>query len=188
MTRSSLEPCSSSRCGVIIAIRVPTSSTSISEGSAARSIAPARRLSFIPYVASGSYFVRHLEFFRTTSFRWAIAFAAIFAIGMGLLSGIIYWQTARYITRRVDTELRVYAQLAARQPRIEAADPLQHFFESDPEKVKIGGLFDAAGHPLAGNLSQIPAGLPPLGVAGELEIRPGSGTPQVSGLRVLAQR
>lgn len=139
-------------------------------------------------MALGSYSVRQFEFFRTTSFRWAIAFAAVFAIGMGLLSGIIYWQTARYITRRVDTELRVYAQLAARQPRIEAADPLQHFFESDPEKVKIGGLFDAAGHPLAGNLRQIPVGLPPLGVAGELEVRSGSGTPQAPGLRVLAQR
>jgi signal transduction histidine kinase len=139
-------------------------------------------------VALGSYSVRRFEFFRTTSFRWAIAFAAVFAIGMGLLSGIIYWQTARYITRRVDTELRVYAHIAARQPRIEANDPLQRFFESDPEKVKIAGLFDAAGHPLAGNLRQIPAGLPPLGVAGELEVRPGSGTPQVPSVRVLAQR
>src|ERR1700724_4507269 len=135
MTRSSLEPCSSSRCGVIISIRVPTSSTSISEGSAARSISPARRLSFIPYVASGSYFVRHLEFFRTTSFRWTIAFAAVFAIGMGLLAGIIYWQTASFITRRVDTELRVYAQVAARQPDLEVNDPLQRFFEDDPEKA-----------------------------------------------------
>ena len=139
-------------------------------------------------MALGSYSVRRFEFFRTTSFRWAIAFAAVFAIGMGLLSGIIYWQTARYITRRVDTELRVYAHFAARQPRLEAADPLERFFESDPEKVKIGGLFDPAGHPLSGNLKQIPAGLPPLGVAGELEIRPGSGTPQVPSLRVLAQR
>jgi signal transduction histidine kinase len=132
--------------------------------------------------------VRQFEFFRTTSFRWAIAFAAVLAIGMGLLSGVIYWQTARYITRRVDTELRVYARLAVRQPRIEAADPLQRFFESDPEKVKIAGLFDADGYPLAGNLRQIPAGLPPLGVAGEIEVRPGSGTPQVPALRVLAQR
>ena len=132
--------------------------------------------------------MRHLEFFRTTSFRWAIAFATVFAIGMGLLSGIIYWQTARFITRRVDTELRVYAQLAARQPRLEANDPLQRFFEGDPEQVKIGGLFDVAGHPLAGNLRQIPSGLPPLGVAGELKVPPAGGTPKVQSLRVLAQR
>jgi signal transduction histidine kinase len=132
--------------------------------------------------------VRPLEFFRTTSFRWAIAFATVFAIGMGLLSGIIYWQAARFITRRVDTELRVYAQLAARQPRLEADDPLQRFFEDDPEQVKIAGLFDAVGHPVAGNLSQIPSGLPPLGVAGELEFPPARGTAKVQSLRVLAQR
>jgi signal transduction histidine kinase len=132
--------------------------------------------------------VRQLEFFRTTSFRWTLAFAAVFAIGMGLLSGIIYWQTASFITRRVDTELRVYAQVAARQPKLEVSDPLQRFFEGDPEHVKIGGLFDAAGHPLAGNLRQIPSGLPPLGVAGQLEVRPTTGTPNIQSLRVLAQR
>ena len=132
--------------------------------------------------------MRQLEFFRTTSFRWAIAFATVIAVGMGLLSGIIYWQAARFITRRVDTELRVYAQHAARQPRLEANDPLQRFFEDDPEQVKIAGLFDAGGHPVAGNLRQIPAGLPPLGVAGELEVPPASGTPKVQSLRVLGQR
>jgi signal transduction histidine kinase len=132
--------------------------------------------------------VRQLEFFRTTSFRWTIAFATVFAIGMGLLAGIIYWQTARYITRRVDTELRVYAQLATRERRLEANDPLQRFFEADPEKVKIGGLFDANGHPVAGNLRQIPSGLPPLGVPGELKVRPAKGTPRMQSLRVIAQR
>src|SRR6266571_98351 len=188
MTRSSLARCSSSRFGTIISIRVPTSSTFISEGSAARSICRARRRSFTRCVASGSYSVRQLEFFRTTSFRWTIAFATVFAIGMGMLAGIIYWQTARFITRRVDTELRVYAQLATREPRLEANDPLQRFFENDPEQVKIAGLFDAAGHPLAGNIRQIPSGLPPLGVAGELKVPPASGTPKIQSLRVLAQR
>ena len=107
---------------------------------------------------------------------------------MGVLAGIIYWQTTRFITRRVDTELRVYGQLAVHRPRREANDPLQGFFEADPEKVKIGGLFDADGHPVAGNLGQIPSGLPPLGVPGELEVRPANGTPKIQSLRVLAQR
>jgi signal transduction histidine kinase len=133
--------------------------------------------------------VRQIEFFRTTSFRWAIAFATVLAIGMGLLSGFIYWQTARYLTRRVDTELREYAQVPTLEPRLEPNDPLQRFFNDDPRQVKIGGLFDAAGHPLAGNLRQVPTGLPPLGVAGELKIRATSkGTPKTRSLRVLAQR
>jgi len=132
--------------------------------------------------------VRQLEYFRTTSFRWAMAFAAVFAIGVGLLSGVIYWQTASFITRRVDAQLRVYAQLAARQPNLAVNEPVQHFFEADPEPVKIAAVFDAMGHPVGGNLRQIPSGLPPLGVPGELKFRPASGSPDVQTLRVLAQR
>jgi signal transduction histidine kinase len=133
--------------------------------------------------------VRRFEFFRTTSFRWAIAFATVLALGMGLLSGFIYWQTVRYLTRRVDAELREYAQVAGREPRLEPQDPLQRFFAYDPRQVKIGGIFDAAGHPLAGNLQRVPAGLPAPGVPGELEIRSfGRNTPGAQRLRVLSQR
>jgi signal transduction histidine kinase len=137
----------------------------------------------------GSYFVRRLEFFRTTSFRWAIAFAAVFAIGLGLLSGFIYWRTARYLTRRVDSELREYAQVVSRERRLEPQDPLQGFFTYEPHQGKIGGLFDAAGHPLAGNLQQVPPGLPPIGVSGELEFRSAGGdTAATQKLRVFSQR
>jgi signal transduction histidine kinase len=108
---------------------------------------------------------------------------------MGLLSGFIYWQTARYLTRRVDTELRDYAQVPTLDPRLQPNDPLQRFFTDDPRQVKIGGLFDPAGRPLAGNLKQVPPGLPPLGVAGELKIRPaGTGAHKIQSLRVLARR
>jgi signal transduction histidine kinase len=133
--------------------------------------------------------VHQLEFFRTTSFRWAIAFAAVLAVGMGLLSGFIYWQTARFLTRRVAAELREFAHLPTPDRRLAPNDPLQRFFSHDPEQIRIGGVFDAAGHPLAGNLNQIPTGLPPIGVAGELKIRPaGSGAPETQKIRVLAQR
>jgi signal transduction histidine kinase len=132
--------------------------------------------------------VRRLEFFRTTSFRWALTFATVLAIGMGLLSGLIYWRTASYLTQRVDSELREYAQVAARE-RLEPDDPLQRFLSFGPRQVRIAGIFDGAGHPLAGNLQQIPAGLPPVSVAGELKIQSsGSGIAATQSLRVLAQR
>jgi signal transduction histidine kinase len=132
--------------------------------------------------------VRRLEFFRTTSFRWALTFATFLAIGMGLLSGLIYWRTASYLTQRVDSELREYAQVAARE-RLEPDDPLQRFLSFGPRQVRIAGIFDAAGHPLAGNLQQIPAGLPPVSVAGELKIQSsGSGIAATQSIRVLAQR
>jgi signal transduction histidine kinase len=133
--------------------------------------------------------VRRFEFFRTTSFRWAIAFAAVLAVGMGILSGFIYWRTTRFLVRRADSELRESAQIATRAPSLQSDDPLQRFFDHDPTQIKIAGLFDSAGQPLGGNLKQIPAGLPPEGSTGELEIEPGAGdSPGTKKLRVLAQR
>jgi signal transduction histidine kinase len=133
--------------------------------------------------------VHRFEFFRTTSFRWAIAFAAVLAIGMGILSGFIYWRTTRFLIRRADSELQESAQIAAREPSLQSDNPLERFFDHDPTQIKIAGLFDPAGHPLGGNLKQIPSGLPPLGSTGELEIPDGaSDSHGTERLRVLTQR
>ncbi len=133
--------------------------------------------------------MRRFEFFRTTSFRWAIAFAAVLAVGMGILSGFIYWRTTRFLVLRADSELRESAQIATREPSLQVDDPLQRFFDHDPTQIKIAGLFDSTGQPLGGNLKRIPSGLPPEGSTGELEIEPGAGDrPGTRKLRVLAQR
>lgn len=133
--------------------------------------------------------MHRFEFFRTTSFRWAIAFAIVLAVGMGILSGFIYWRTTRFLIRRADSELQESAQIAAREPSLQSDDPLERFFDHDPTQIKIAGLFDPAGHPLGGNLKQIPSGLPPLGATGELEIPDGvSDTHGTSRLRVLTRR
>jgi signal transduction histidine kinase len=138
-------------------------------------------------VASDSFCVRRFEFFRTTSFRWAIAFAAVLVIGMGILSGFIYWRTTQFLIRRADSELQESAQIATREPSLQSDDPLQRFFDHDPTQIKIAGLFDPAGHPLGGNLKQIPSGLPPLGSTGELELG-ASDNHGTNRLRVLTQR
>jgi signal transduction histidine kinase len=133
--------------------------------------------------------VRRFEFFRTTSFRWAMAFAAVLVIGMGLLSGFIYWRTTQFLIRRADSELQESAQIATREPSLQSDDPLQRFFDHDPTQIKIAGLFDPAGHPLGGNLKQIPSGLPPIGSTGELELEPGaSDNHGTNRLRVLTRR
>ena len=133
--------------------------------------------------------MQRFEFFRTTSFRWAIAFAAVLAIGLGLLSGFIYWRTTRFLIRRADSELQESAQIATREPSLQSDDPLERFFDHDPTQIKIAGLFDRAGHPLGGNLKQIPSGLPPLGSTGELEIPGGaSDSHGTQRLRVLTER
>ena len=132
--------------------------------------------------------MRRIEFFRTASFRWTIAFAAIFVVAIGLLTGFIYWQTTGYLIRRVDRELQEFAeQSVPASPG--PSGPLQSFFNDDPRQVKIAGLFAPDGRPLAGNLSRVPPGLPPLGVPGGLKFEVATGgRVRLEPLRVLARR
>ena len=110
--------------------------------------------------------MRPFEFFATTAFRWAIALATVFALGMFLLSGFIYWQTVGYLTQRVDTELLDNARAIVRASPADRVIRVQRYLESDVPLLKIAGLYDQAGNPLAGNLKAAPAGLPESGAAG----------------------
>jgi signal transduction histidine kinase len=114
--------------------------------------------------------VRRFEFFGTTAFRWAMALAAVFGLGMALLSGFIYWQTVGYLTQRVDTELLDHASAIVRASPADRVIRIQRYLESDVPLLKIAGLFDRAGNPLAGNLTVAPAGLPASGAVGEIKI------------------
>jgi signal transduction histidine kinase len=129
--------------------------------------------------------VRLPEFFQTTAFRWALAFAAVFAAGMLLLSGFIYWQTVGYLTQRVDDELLDHARAIVRAPAAERAGRVRRYLESDVTLLKIAGLFDVSGAALAGNLQAVPAGLPTSSGVGEIEV-PVSSTGGEQSVRVVA--
>jgi signal transduction histidine kinase len=117
-----------------------------------------------------------------------MAFAAVFAAGMLLISGFIYWETVGYLTRRVDAELRENVRLLATKPEDARLIHVQHYLETDPDVPKLVGLFDAAGRPLAGDLDLPPAGLPTAGKVGEVKIPdPRAGRTGSLGLRVLTQ-
>ena len=86
---------------------------------------------------------------RTTTFRLSILYGLVFAAAILLLLGLVYIQTAGYLTRRVDRTLarevevfaRVGPELIQQRFRQEAArDPLNSF-----------GLFNAAGAQIAGD-------------------------------------
>lgn len=126
--------------------------------------------SFTPFAALGSFCVRLPEFLQTTAFRWAIAFAAVFAVGMLLLSGFIYWQTVGYLTLRVDNELLDHARAIVRAPAAERTERIRRYLESDVSLLKIAGLFDASGAVVSGNLKTVPTGLPTSRLVGEIEI------------------
>ena len=98
---------------------------------------------------------------RTTTFRLATLFFAVFALGIGLLLGLVYFETASYLTARVDRALETEADILResgpeliiqRFQREGARDPLNDF-----------GLFSAGGERIAGQTRLGPTTLPPDG-------------------------
>jgi signal transduction histidine kinase len=94
---------------------------------------------------------------RTTTFRLTVLYGAAFAAGIVLLLGLVYVQTASYLTLRVDRALNAEAgTFAASRPerilplfqREAARDPLNSF-----------GLFSATGEKVAGDTRLTPGDL-----------------------------
>lgn len=109
---------------------------------------------------SGSSCVRHSEFFKTTTFRWAIAFALAFSAGAVLLAVFIYWQTVGYLMRRQDAELLERARAIATASPARQSQLIRRYLGSEDGRGGIAGVFDASGRPLAGDLPAVPSGLP----------------------------
>ena len=131
--------------------------------------------------------MRQPEFFTTTTFRWTLAFAGVFAAGMTVLSLFIYWQTVGYLTRRVDTELLDNARAIVNAAPAVRVERIQRYLESDVPLLKIAGLFDRSGQPLAGNLAGIPAGVPTDGPVGKIDIPvTGAHSDETQSVRVVA--
>jgi signal transduction histidine kinase len=106
--------------------------------------------------------VRLPDFARTTTFRWTLAVAGAFVLCTLLLFGFVYWQTATYMTSKIDVllteELRVFAENTPEQRRAEIDDRLR----KDPDRIKVAGLFGADGHRILGNIEKLPAVLTPI--------------------------
>ena len=99
---------------------------------------------------------------RTTTFRLTTIFGLVFAGAILLLLGLIYVQTAGYLTQRVDRALAKETELFRR------AGPesiLQRFGqEAARDPLNTFGLFSAAGDRVAGDTRLRPADLPADGV------------------------
>ncbi len=104
--------------------------------------------------------MRPSDLVRTTAFRWAFACAAIFAMGLSLFATLIYRETAGYLTRRITAQLQASAYSISQGPLSDQLDDVGEYLDTDPGQFKIAGMFDASGHPLAGNLRSLPPGLP----------------------------
>ena len=97
---------------------------------------------------------------RTVVFRLTLFYSLFFALCVVMLLGFVYWQTAREMNRRVDQiltlERRHFVSLSAdRLP-----DEIERSVARDQRHVYLYGLFSPDGHPIAGNMDQLPGGIP----------------------------
>jgi signal transduction histidine kinase len=130
--------------------------------------------------------VRLPDFARTTTFRWTLAVAGAFVLCTLLLFGFVYWQTAAYMTSKIDVllteELRVFAANTPEQRLAEIEDRLR----KDPDRIKIAGLFGADGRRIAGNMESLPPGLAPDVPTDAVVVRVDSGGRKMQKVRLAA--
>jgi signal transduction histidine kinase len=102
------------------------------------------------------------DLLRTTSFRLALLFLALFGAAALILFGFLYWQTAGYLTSGVDDWLvREMAGRAATGPA-ELLRVLGERPARDPGGRRPFALFDRAGHWIAGGPATLPNPWPPM--------------------------
>src|SRR6202166_1346082 len=104
--------------------------------------------------------VRLSDLRRTTSFRLALLFLALFGAASLTLFGFLYWQTAGYLKSGTDEWLaRELAGLVGASPS-QLIEHLNEHAARDPEGDRPFALFDAAGHGVAGKVANLPAPSP----------------------------
>jgi signal transduction histidine kinase len=99
------------------------------------------------------------EFTRSTTLRWTLLVAGIFAAFIVALLGFVYLKTKHDLTMRADlviaSQIGVFADLSPER-RLEA---LNEHLQQDPARVQLAGWFDSNRRRIAGNLESLPPDL-----------------------------
>src|ERR1700733_7942922 len=88
----------------------------MSANCAARSTRPGRRRCSRPSGVWATCSMLISELRRSTTFRLTVLYGLVFALGAFALLGMVYLQSAVYLTRRVDGILNTEADALARSP------------------------------------------------------------------------
>ncbi len=118
---------------------------------------------------------------RTTTFRLTLLFGAVFATGIALLLGLVYAQTAGYLTQRVDRALVAEATLLEKSGPAFIIRRFQQEVARDP--LNSLGLFSASGEQVAGDTRLRPPDLPLDGTPRDAPHRPGATPSRALGKR-----
>jgi signal transduction histidine kinase len=99
------------------------------------------------------------DFIRAATFRSTAAVAGVFAVYIAVLFTIVYWRTDRYLVTRSDEVITMRAvEFASASPQ-RRLDAIADFLRQDPLMVQYAGLFAPDGHPVVGNLANLPPDL-----------------------------
>jgi signal transduction histidine kinase len=107
-------------------------------------------------VAQVSSSVRLPEFIQTTTFRWTLVVSGAFALCILLMFGLVYWQTAAYMTARVDSTIARDADAIAHDAPDRWHEAIDERLRQDPRRIRLAGLFGVDGARIAGNLESLP--------------------------------
>jgi signal transduction histidine kinase len=97
---------------------------------------------------------------RTVVFRLTLFYSLFFALCVVMLLGFVYWKTAREMNRRVDQILTLEKRHFAELSQDRLPEEIERSVARDQRHVYIYGLFSPEGHVIAGNMDQLPGGIP----------------------------
>jgi signal transduction histidine kinase len=100
------------------------------------------------------------DLWRTTPFRLTLMNGAVFAIGVVILLGLIYWQSANYLARQMDSIVIGEAQALVRGGPDGLPERINQAVSADTRDIEFFGLFSADGLWLAGNVHELPKNAP----------------------------
>src|ERR1700748_528283 len=99
------------------------------------------------------------EFTRSTTLRWTLVVASIFAAFVVALLGFVYLKTKNDLTMRSDRMIASEMGLFARLSPGRRFDAIDENLRQDPGRIRLVALFDSDGHRIAGNLERLPPDL-----------------------------
>jgi signal transduction histidine kinase len=108
------------------------------------------------------------DLWQTTAARLSLFYGLIFAAGVIAVLGMVYFQSAIYLTDRVDRILHGEARLMASYSSSNLADQIQDALSVDGSHINLYGLFSEDGRRITGNLETLPPTLKPGGRPVEL--------------------
>jgi signal transduction histidine kinase len=99
------------------------------------------------------------EFTRSTTLRWSLLVAGIFAAFIVAFLGFLYLKMKNELTSRSDRLISAQIGVLADLTPARRLDAINEHLKQDPARVRLAGLFDSNDRRIAGNLEGLPPDL-----------------------------